>query len=275
MSPYSAEVIKKEMSPQDYSKMVEKGKKKAYYAPKTDDPFWKPPEHAADVKREYLFESPRQRGRWLRTKVKERFPNEEKYRKFDLVLGLVHRRIAKNRVEILVKDAEYSHITHGFMHESALIVVKDDGQTRVGDYVSANLVNKNSEISTHKLREIIRTSGQIKCPITGMLIRENQLVDPEEEGGEEIFSRKYINDMHDKYLDRRVYNYKYRDDFNRDHVTYERRWNASDLERASKEASSPQRKLKFQERASKRSKKIEMLKKELAKDISLKDETEI
>ena len=86
------------------------------------------------------------------------------------------------------------------MHESALIVVKDDGQTRVGDYVSANLVNKNSEISTHKLREIIRTSGQIKCPITGMLIRENQLVDPEEEGGEEIFSRKYINDMHDKYL---------------------------------------------------------------------------
>ena len=58
------------------------------------------PEHAADVKREYLFESPRQRGRWLRTKVKERFPNEEKYRKFDLVLGLVHRRIAKNRVEV-------------------------------------------------------------------------------------------------------------------------------------------------------------------------------
>lgn len=42
ISPYSAEVIKKEMSPQDYSKMVEKGKKKAYYAPKTDDPFWKP-----------------------------------------------------------------------------------------------------------------------------------------------------------------------------------------------------------------------------------------
>lgn len=58
-------------------------------------------------------------------------------------------------------------------------------------------------------------------------------------------------------------------------MTYERRWNASDLERASKEASSPQRKLKFQERASKRSKKIEMLKKELAKDISLKEETEI
>ena len=79
-----------------------------------------------------------------------------------------------------------------------------------------------------------------------------------------------------EYLsDRRVHNYKYRDDFNRDHVTYERRWNASDLERASKEASSPQRKLKFQERASKRSKKIEMLRKELAKDISLKDETEI
>ena len=91
------------------------------------------------------------------------------------------------------------------MHESALVVVKDDGQTRVGDYVSANLVNKNSEISTHKLREIIRTSGQIKCPITGMLIRENQLVDPEEEGGEEIFSRNYINDMHDKYLGKLIY----------------------------------------------------------------------
>ena len=40
--PYSQEVIRKEMSPQDYSKMVEKGKRKAYYAPKTDDPYWKP-----------------------------------------------------------------------------------------------------------------------------------------------------------------------------------------------------------------------------------------
>ena len=42
ISPYSSEVIKKEMSPQDYSKMVEKGKKKAYYEPKTNDPYWKP-----------------------------------------------------------------------------------------------------------------------------------------------------------------------------------------------------------------------------------------
>lgn len=40
--PHSSEVIRKEMSPQDYSKMVGKGKKKAYYQPKTDDPYWKP-----------------------------------------------------------------------------------------------------------------------------------------------------------------------------------------------------------------------------------------
>ena len=99
-----------------------------------------------------------------------------------------------------MKDAEYSYVTHGFMHESALIVVRDDGKTNIGDYVSADLKNKNSEISTHKLREIVRTTGQIKCPITGMLIRDNQLVDPEEEGGEEIFSREYINEMTEKYL---------------------------------------------------------------------------
>ena len=32
----------KPVSPQEYSRMVETGKKKAYYSPKTEDPFWKP-----------------------------------------------------------------------------------------------------------------------------------------------------------------------------------------------------------------------------------------
>ena len=59
------------------------------------------PEHPSDVKREYLFENTRNRSKWLRTKVAYRQPPEQKYKKFNLILGHVQRRIAKNRVEVI------------------------------------------------------------------------------------------------------------------------------------------------------------------------------
>ena len=68
------------------------------------------------------------------------------------------------------------------------------------------------------------------------------------------------------YLDRRQYNYKYRDDFNRDHVTYELRWSTKDIKRSATEAAAPERKIKFQNIRNKRSKNIEKLKKQISAD---------
>jgi len=62
------------------------------------------PEHPADVKREYLFENPRDRSKWVRTKllqVKAK-PNEQKYKKFPFILGNVQKRVAKNRVQVKI-----------------------------------------------------------------------------------------------------------------------------------------------------------------------------
>lgn len=183
---------------------------------------------------------------------------------------------------MLVQDAEYSYITHDFFHEHALIVVKDSGETRIGDYISADKVNENSQIFTHHLRDVIRTSGYTKCPITGHLIRDNRLVDPadeQEEENEDIFDRTKILKMHDdlgkfiiplyvtdKYTffsDRRVHNYKYRDDFNRDNITYELRWKDSDIARSTAEVGSPERAQRFEAVKSKRSRKIDELRKQI------------
>lgn len=152
-----------------------------------------------------------------------------------------------------------------FFHEHALIVVKDSGETRIGDYISADKVNENSQIFTHHLRDVIRTSGYTKCPITGHLIRDNRLVDPadeQEEENEDIFDRTKILKMHDD-LDRRVHNYKYRDDFNRDNITYELRWKDSDIARSTAEVGSPERAQRFEAVKSKRSRKIDELRKQI------------
>ena len=99
----------------------------------------------------------------------------------------------------MVKDAEYYYVTHTFQHEAALVYVRDNGKTRIGDYISAIKVNENATTFTHKLKEIVRTSGHVKCPITGQLIRDNQLVDTEDLE-ENVFDRQKILDMHDEYL---------------------------------------------------------------------------
>ena len=60
-----------------------------------------------------------------------------------------------------------------------------------------------------------------------------------------------------------MHNYKYRDDFNRDHITYELRWKSSDIERSISEIKSEERIGQFQTVKSKRSKKIEQLRNQL------------
>jgi len=261
---------KRRLLPHEYNKRVESGRKRAFFkskkADRFDDDEWKNPSHPADVKRDYVLESQKARGKWIRTKVQMRAdPPEQKYKSFQLILGTVHRRIAKNRVEVLVRDAEFNAVTLGFYHEQALVVVKDSGKTRIGDYISATLTNKDGEIFTHALREIVRASGHVKCPITGQLIRDNQLVDPSDEAndGEDIFDRQYIEQMHETHLDRRIHNYKYRDEFNRDLVSYELRWDKADLARSGREINSSERKETFKTVKSKRSHRIDQLRKQL------------
>ncbi|CBY08971.1 unnamed protein product [Oikopleura dioica] len=217
-------------SPSIYKSIVKSGKKRAFQRRREPvDSVWTRSSHPADVKREYLFENERDIDRWIRTGKFSELVDEQKFKKLDFVLGTVHKRIASNRVEVLVQDAEYLYITHSFNHEEALVSVVDEGKTRVGDYIFAKKTNENSSVATHELQDIIRHNGHVQCPLTGWLIRENRLVDPIEEG-EDCFERSYIEELHDQYLDRRVHNYKYRDDFNRDNTTYELRWASDEIE---------------------------------------------
>ena len=78
------------------------------------------------------------------------------------------------------------------------------------------------------------------CPITGKLVRNNRLVDDTPRTLDEnraiiddklglalVYKQKLII-----ILDRRLYGYKYRDDFNRDLVNYELKWSQRDISRA-------------------------------------------
>jgi hypothetical protein len=59
------------------------------------------PGHPADVKREYLFEDNRGLSKWNRAKVAIFPPEEQKYKQFDVIVGYVQRRIAKDRIEVI------------------------------------------------------------------------------------------------------------------------------------------------------------------------------
>ena len=58
-------------------------------------------------------------------------------------IGTVHRRIGRDRVEIVITEAKYHEFTQKFTKEQGLIVVHDEGQTRIGDFILAKLVDKN------------------------------------------------------------------------------------------------------------------------------------
>ena len=81
-------------------------------------------------------------------------------------------------------------------------MVRDNGETLIGDYIRADQ-SESDKLCSHQMKEIIRTTGHIKCPLTGFLIRDNQLIDSEEEqefDGEDIFTREKLTDMHETYL---------------------------------------------------------------------------
>lgn len=192
---------------------------------------WAPPEHPADVKREYVIEDKFQLNKWQDTFHKHRIyiPDEERYVSFPLVIGYVNRRIASDRVEVRVEDARFNELESHFVPDKGIVYVRDYGQTRIGEFIQAVLRDSEDQIASHDYDKTIKMPGSMTCPVTGKLVRNNRLVDDTPKTLED--NRALI----DNKLDRRLYGYKYRDDFNRDIQTYELKWSTKDLKRAVEE----------------------------------------
>lgn len=91
-------------SPSIYKSIVKSGKKRAFQRRREPvDSVWTRSSHPADVKREYLFENERDIDRWIRTGKFSELVDEQKFKKLDFVLGTVHKRIASNRVEVIIR----------------------------------------------------------------------------------------------------------------------------------------------------------------------------
>jgi len=215
------------MKQRDAMTIHREGKWQAYLGDKPTDE-WAPPEHPADVKREYIIEDKFQMNKWQDTFHKHRIylPDEERYTSFPLVIGYVNRRVASDRVEVTVHDARFLDAESQFRPDKGLVYVRDNGQTRLGEFIQAVLRDSENQIATHDYDKTIKMPGSMTCPITGKLVRNNRLVNDSPRSLEE--NRAIIDDK----LDRRLYGYKYRDDFNRDVVNYELKWSQRDIKRA-------------------------------------------
>jgi len=225
---YRVEADKRDrMKERDGRTIHQEGKWQAWLGDKPTDE-WMPPEHPADVKREYLLEDKFQMNKWQDTFHKHRIylPDEERYTSFPLVIGYVNRRVASDRVEVVVHDAQFRDAESQFVPDKGLVYVRDHGQTRLGEFIQAVLKDSESQIASHEYDKTIKMPGSMTCPITGKLVRNNRLVDDTPRTLGE--NRAIIDDK----LDRRLYGYKYRDDFNRDLVNYELKWSQRDIARA-------------------------------------------
>jgi len=190
---------------------------------------WAIPDHPKDVRREEIIEDHFHRKKHIRQPEDAPIYDEERFASFKLAIGSVHRRIGPDRVEIVIKDAVYQEFTSGFKPEKGLIVVQDHGQTRIGDFIVAKLVDKDNRVWSHKYMRTIRVKGNAICPFTGMRIRQNRLVD------DDPLTVDEAHQMYDQMAEGRVNNYKFRDDFNRDRTYYELKWKPQDIAKAIKD----------------------------------------
>jgi len=195
-----------------------RAKRIAFTTPPPEDK-WAIPSHPKDVIREEIIEDHFNRKKSIRHPLDAPLFDEERYASFPLAIGTVHRRIGRDRVEIVITEAKYHEFTQKFTKEQGLIVVHDEGQTRIGDFILAKLVDKNNRISTHNYMRTIRVKGMAVCPFTGMRVRQNRLVD------EPALSIEESHALFDATASDRIQNYKYRDDLNRDYTFYELKWN--------------------------------------------------
>merc|ERR1712212_337249 len=215
------------MKQRDARTIHREGQWQAYLGDKPTDE-WAPPEHPADVKREYIIEDKFQMNKWQDLFHKHRIyiPDEERYTSFPLVIGYVNRRIASDRVEVAVHDARFLDAESQFRPDKGLVYVTDNGETRLGEFIQAVLKDSENQIATHVYDKTIKMPGAMTCPVTGKLVKNNRLVDDKPR------TLKENRDIIDDKLDRRLYGYKYRDDFNRDIQNYELKWSERDIKRA-------------------------------------------
>ena len=68
---------------------------------------------------------------------------------FPLVIGYVNRRVASDRVEVTVHDARFLDAESQFRPDKGLVYVRDNGQTRLGEFIQAVLRDSENQIATH------------------------------------------------------------------------------------------------------------------------------
>jgi hypothetical protein len=83
---------------------------------------WAIPDHPKDVKRDYLFEDVFQRNKWLREyRLHEGMYDEQRFANFPIVIGTVHRRIAHDRVEVVVQEKDFLDVVTEFKTVNGLV----------------------------------------------------------------------------------------------------------------------------------------------------------
>ena len=76
-------------------------------------------------------------------------PNFYIIKSFPLVIGYVNRRVASDRVEVTVHDARFLDAESQFRPDKGLVYVRDNGQTRLGEFIQAVLRDSENQIATH------------------------------------------------------------------------------------------------------------------------------
>ena len=67
-----------------------------------------------------------------------------------MVIGYVNRRVASDRVEVTVHDARFLDAESQFRPDKGLVYVRDNGQTRLGEFIQAVLRDSENQIATHE-----------------------------------------------------------------------------------------------------------------------------
>ena len=67
-----------------------------------------------------------------------------------MVIGYVNRRVASDRVEVAVHDAAYRDVEGQFVPDKGLVYVRDNGQTRLGEFIQAVLRDAECQIASHE-----------------------------------------------------------------------------------------------------------------------------
>ena len=82
-----------------------------------------------------------------------------------MVIGYVNRRVASDRVEVAVHDAAFRDVESHFVPDKGLVYVRDNGQTRLGEFIQAVLRDAECQIASHDYDKAVDT---FQRPLTGL-----------------------------------------------------------------------------------------------------------